>query len=243
MRYIYYIIVLVILFSGLAVYGMFNPSIEVSKPFISVNDRIISEGEFDRMLKRKPGHMTNEQFIESTIEKQLLIQEAVKLQINKEESFRQSVENFYEQSLIKILFDRKLDSLVVDVTDDELEKYEIYLGNKLVITKTSYPSLEDAENRRNGSKETIESDFIDLSDDLKFLVLGLEISSLSAPQATPFGYITYRLDEMMKTKTEDAVKPFDIKKVSIFLQDKKKEQLMEAWTRSIRETAQIWRKK
>ena len=243
MRYIYYIVAIVILFSGLAVYGLFDTSIEVSKPFISVNDRIISEDEFNRMLERKPNYMNNDQFIDSVIERQLLIQEAVKLQINREESFRQSVENFYEQSLIKILVDRKLDAMVVQVTDAELEKYEALLDRHIVITKTSYQTLEDAKDNRSGGTDIIESDFVDLSDDLKFIVLKMETGSVSPPQMTPYGYMTYRLDKVLVRKTQAPIKTFDIKKVSLFIEDKKKELMMEEWTRSIRETAEIWRKK
>src|SRR3989339_695076 len=129
MKYIYYILVIMIVFSGLAAYGLFDTRVEISKPFLSINDRIISEAEFESALKRKPSYMSREQFAESLIDKQLLIQEAVRMKINKEENFRSAVEIFYEQSLIKILLDRKLDSLVVDVTDAEMEKYEeFYFG-------------------------------------------------------------------------------------------------------------------
>ena len=130
MKYIYYIIVIMVIFSGLVAYGLFNTKIEISKPFLSINDRVFSETEFKNMLLNKPHHMTQEQFIEETIEKQLFIQEAVKMEINKEQSFRMSVQNFYEQSLIKVLLDRKLDSLKVDVTDEEIAKYKAFIQNK-----------------------------------------------------------------------------------------------------------------
>jgi hypothetical protein len=231
-----------ILFTAFAAYGLFDTRIEISKPFLSVNDRIISEDEFQKMLKRKPAYMTQEQFIDSVIEKQLLIQEAVKLKINKEENFRSSVENFYEQSLIKILIDRKLDSLVVDVTNEELAKYEEYLQKKLVITKLHYPSLNDYEKRTNETIETIESDFVDLSDDLKFIVLDLYIGDASDPHATDFGVIIYRLDKVQKSKIKGKQPEFDIKHVSLFIEDKKKEQILSAWTAKIRENSEIWRK-
>ena len=122
-----YIIAVLIIFSGLAVYGLFDARVEVSKPLFSVNDRIVSEGDFEKMMPGKPASMGREQFIESVIDKQLLVQEAISMDMDKQDSFRRSVTNFYEQSLIKSLLDRKLNSLVVDVSNAEIEKYEFYM--------------------------------------------------------------------------------------------------------------------
>jgi parvulin-like peptidyl-prolyl isomerase len=243
MKYIYYIIAIMIIFSGLAAYGLFDTRVEISKPFLSINDRIISEDEFEKMSLTRTSHiMSREQFIESIIARQLLIQEAIKMNINKEESFRHSVENFYEQSLIKILLDRKLDSLVVDVTNDEIAKYETLSQNRLFLTKMIYPNLKDAQNRINGTIEKLEVDFIDLSDDLKFIVLNLNIGDSSKSIRTDFGVFIYRLDDIQKKEAPDKKKEFDIKRVSLFIQDKKKEQLLAEWTDAIRQTAEIWRK-
>ena len=242
MRYIYYIVAIVIIASGLAVYGAFDTKVEISKPFISVNDRIISQDEFNRMLKRKPHYMNRDQFIHSVIEKQLLIQEAVKQKINQEESFRQSVENFYEQSLIKILMDRKLNSLVVDVTDAELERYEMLLGRKMMITKTKYATLNDAEKNMNGKKEIINADFEALSADLKFELLNLDEGDSSKPKFDDFGYAVYTLDEISPIQKDRENITFDMRKVSVLLQDKKKERILEEWAQRLRENAKIWRK-
>ncbi len=242
MKYIYYIIAIVIVFSALAAYGLFDTRIEISKPFISVNDRIISEDEFKKMLDRKPSYMGQEQFIESVIAKQLLIQEAIKMKINTEENFRQSVETFYEQSLIKILLDRKLDSIVVDVTSDEIGKYETFLQNKFVLTKWIYPSIKDAENKTNETIEKVISEFIDLSDDVKFVLLNLKKGELSRPVATDFGVLVYRIDDIKKMQTSGRKQGFDIKRVSLFLEDKKKEQVLNEWADTLRENSEIWRK-
>ena len=241
MKYIYYMVAVVIVLTGLSAYGIFDTRIEVSKPYISVNDRIISEEEFSSLLAHKPSYMSRDLFAESLIQRQLLIQEAVRQEINKDEDFRQSVENFYEQSLIKILVDRKLSSLVVDVSDDDIDAYRKLLDKRVVITKIMYTTLEEAESMMNGKKEVFESDFADLSDDLRFIVSQLHVGKFSEPQATDFGCFVYRIDSV--TAAETPSDGFDMRKVSVYLQDKKKEKLMNDWIRSIRESAQIWRKK
>lgn len=243
MKYIYYIIGFMIIFSGLAVYGLFNTRVEISKPVLSINDRIISKAELEKMMTGQAHQMTRKMFIESIIDKQLLIQEAVKNNIHMEESFRRSVENFYEQSLISVLLDRKFKSLIVDVTNDEIAKYEQLMKNRLFLTKMIYPSMQDAQNHTNETIQKIELNFIDLSDDLKFIVLNLEKGELSQPETTYFGVLIYRLDDIQEIKKPGIgdVEEFDIKRVSLYIQDKKKEALMEEWTDKIRENAEIWR--
>jgi hypothetical protein len=237
--------VIMIVFSGLAAYGLFDTRVDISKPFLAVNDRIISEAEFESALKRKPSYMSREQFAESLIDKQLLIQEAVRMEINKEESFRSSVENFYEQSLIKILLDRKLDSLVVDVTNEEMERYEELTHSKIFLTKFMYPTLKDMQEKTNETLQDMESDFVNLSDDLKFTLLSLEKGESSKPKKKGMeGVLIYQLKDIRKIEKTEAEKPeeFDVKKASLLIQDKKKEQLLDEWTDSIRESAEIWRK-
>ncbi len=123
MKYLYYIVGILAVFSGLVAFWLLDTNVEFSEPAIVVNDRIITESEYKELLPSKPYYMTENQYIDSIITKQLLIQEAVRQNINKEESFRKSVENFYEQSLIKILLDRKQNALAVDATDEQIEEY------------------------------------------------------------------------------------------------------------------------
>ncbi len=67
--------------------------------------------------------------VNSLITKELLLQESQREGIDKEESFRESIQNFYEQSLIKLLIDRKFASLHVTVSDEDVNRY-IALMNK-----------------------------------------------------------------------------------------------------------------
>lgn len=245
MKYIYYIVAIVILFSGLAAYGLFDTQIEVSKPVLSVNDRIFSEAELSMLLEHEPSDVTRDQFIESLIEKQLLIQEGIKQKINKEESFRRSVQNFYEQSLIKILLDRKFDSIVVDVTTEEVSRYKDLVKMKVKLAKQMYPSLSDVQNRQNETIETIQTEFISLSDDLKFIVLNLKQDEESSPRNKENGgVVIYRLEEVLPIEMENIVyeNAFDVKKVSLFIQDKKKEAFVNEWISGMRNAAEIWRK-
>lgn len=242
MKYLYYIAGILVVFSMLAAYGLMGTRVEISKPTIVVNDRIITEFEFKEMLPSKPYYMTKDQYIDSIITRQLLIQEAVSQEINKEESFRKSVESFYEQSLIKILLDRKSDSLAVDVTDREIEKYQELSHSKIYISKLLYPTLDEALAGKNFTLQKIESDFIDISDDLKFIILDLEKGQSSAPLVSNSGVVVYRLEDIESRET-GKIQEADLERISLFIQDKKKEALMDEWTKNLKENSEIWRKK
>lgn len=245
MRYIYYIIAIVLVFSGLAAYGLFDASIEVSQPVLSVNDRIYSQSELESLMNYNHADQTRDEFVDSLIEKQLLIQEAIRQKINSEESFRRSVENFYEQSLIKILLDRKHDSLAVDVTTEEVARYEELTRKKIIIKKLIYPTMADLKNRSNEKVETIETEYINLSDDLKFSLLSMNPGESTPPgMKGGQGAVMYRLEKILPAdpKLTSKMKPFDVKRVSLFIQGMKKEQLLDQWIKEIRQSADIWRK-
>ncbi len=246
MKYIYYIVGIMVAFSALAAYGLFGGHVEISRPFLSVNDRTISEAEFESMLRRKPDHMNMEQFVDSVIEKQLLIQEAIRLEINKEETFRNSVENFYEQSLIKILLDRKLEALEVAATQDEIRKYQELSRARIFLTRFIYPTIQDAREKTNETIQAMASDFVDLSDDVKFIVLNLDPGKVSKPVKKGMeGILVYRLDDIreMDEGAVETIEDYDLKAIEMFIRDQKKEALLDEWMDSIRESAVIWREK
>lgn len=242
MKYLYYIAGILVLFSMLAVYGLRDTRVEISKPVIVVNDRIITESEYKELLPSKPYYMTEDQFIDSIITKQLLIQEAVKQDINKEESFRTSVENYYEQSLIKLLLDRQLTTLAVDVTKEEIERYQALSQSKIHVSKLRYQTLAEALSQKNPILQKIESDFLDISDDLKFIVFTLDKGQSSAPFVINAGVIVYRLEEIKPFDTGQ-LSEIDMEKISLFIQNKKKEVLMDDWSKKLKENAEIWRQK
>jgi hypothetical protein len=242
MKYLYYIAGILVLFSMLAVYGLQDTRMEISKPAIVVNDRIITESEYKALLPFKPYYMTEDQYMDSIITKQLLIQEAVKQDINEEESFRRSVENYYEQSLIKLLLDRQLNSLKVDVSEEEIKRYQFFSQSKVYISKRKYPTLDEALAEKNPILQKIATSFMNISDDLKFIVSTLEKGQSSEPFVSNTGVIVYKLDDI-KPMEIGKVQELDMERISLFIQDKKKEVLMEKWSKNLKENAEIWRQK
>ncbi len=240
MKYLYYIAAIIVAFSVLAAFWSIDTKVKISEPLIVVNDRIITESEYKKLLPSKPYYMTEAQYIESIIEKQLLIQEAVRQNINKEESFRKSVENYYEQSLIKILLDRNQKAITVNVTKQELERYQSFSQSRAYISKLLYKTMEEALAGENPTLHKIESDFMDIPGDLKFIVFNLKKGQSSAPFVFTEGVIVYRLEDIKQMNADKSIE-IDLKKISLFIQDKKKELLMEGWSKNLRKNAKIRR--
>lgn len=244
MKYLYYIIgIFILLTAAASLMKLDKASVEVSKPAIVINDRIITESELNERMASKPHDMTTEQYIDSLIMKELLIQEALKSGIHKEESFRKSVENYYEQSLVKILLDRKYGEFRAEASDAEIQKYKQLIDKEVFITKKIYKNREDAEKRENARVETINSPFEFLSDRLKFILLHLETGIPSEPMEAGKDFVTYTLEKTRDLQKMQEKTDFNITRVKTLITDQKKERLYEQWAGELKEKADIWRGK
>lgn len=244
MKYIYYIIAIVIVFSALVGYGMLNSNVKISKPALVINDRIISEDEYQYLLKSLPENLTEDQYVESIIMNELFIQEAISQKINRDENFRKSVENYYEQSLVKLLLDRKFNSFDVQVTDREIEKYTRLLKSRITLVKSVYPGVVDDA---PPSVDRMVMDFIDMSDSLKFIVFKLEpgesTETITEKTGKEFrkGAVSYKLETV--EENPDMPDPeTDTAWITQFLIEQKKEALLDDWIIDLRKKADIWRK-
>lgn len=243
MRYLYYIIGIVIILSAAVGWAVFNKaSVDTSKPVLVINDRIITQDELESMMEERPHDKTKKAHLDSIIQQELLIQEAVERSINEEENFRQSVEDFYEQSLVKTLLDRQYGKFHPEVTQEEIDRYKALSGKKIQVVKTIYPTAQDARAHENGKSETISSPFVYLSDRLKFMLLSMEPGDLSAPHETRQGTVVYTL-EKTEPMESSAKENFNTDRIKSFIKDRKKEVLYSRWIDKLRENAYIWRDK
>ncbi len=244
MRYIFYIAIIFLGVTMAAGWSIFsNTKVELSRPAIVINDRIITEQEFDRLLNTKPAYSSQEDFIDSVIIKELLIQEAIKHKINKDESFRASVEDFYEQSLIKILMDEQYKQYDPVVTDKEIKKYKTLAGMKVSVLKTIYVKKEDVASGKALETKTINSDFLDLSDTLRFIVLSLEQGQSTKPKKIMEGFVVYTLIKIEPVEIGNSTELQDNNGIIQFIRHGKKEALLAKWVDGLKKNAEIWRRK
>lgn len=247
MRYVYYIIFILIGTTIAAGWGIFKDAkVEFSKPEIVINDKIITENAFDDLIKSKPSYQTKDEFIDSVIIKELLIQEAIKRNINKDEPFRKAVEDFYEQSLVKILMDKEYKQYGPAVTDEEIQRYKALGRMKVFVSKVIYAREGDVEGSKSKHVRSIESDFLDLSESLRFAIFNLKPGEFSKGIDTVEGFVIYNLVRTEEIKDQETTKPLpdtDNDRIVEFIKNGKKEALLAQWIDGLKENAEIWRRK
>jgi hypothetical protein len=80
---------------------------------VSINDYKITRGEFESEFKNSPYGAVNtpesrQNFLNALIDRKLILQYAQKEGLDKETTFLKAIERFWEQSLIKIVLDKKM---------------------------------------------------------------------------------------------------------------------------------------
>ena len=120
-------ILLVILISFLALGCAKKPLSEAAA--VRVNDYSLTASEFNELFLevkvQEDTSLARQKFLGNLIMRKLLLQEAQREGLDKQKDFLKSIENFWEQSLLKIVIDRKVKEVSKDitVTDKELEDY------------------------------------------------------------------------------------------------------------------------
>ncbi len=110
-----------------------------------INKYKMTEEDFRYEIKNAPYYEAaflktengRRQYLESLIEKEALLQEAQHLGIDREKNFMRSIESYWEQTLLKILLERKSKEIsgLIHVYDNEIEEYYKDSGEKLPFTK------------------------------------------------------------------------------------------------------------
>lgn len=213
---------------------------EPTHPAMVINNKSISENQFNKMFSKKAYLQNKNDFIHSVIVKELLIQEALKAGIQKEESFRQSVQGFYEQSLIKIIMDRKYASLKPDIDESIIDRYVDWSDKTVDLTLLTYKQLEDISTGIIENEEHIRLPFNRLSIEVKYELLQLQNGHVSPPlfSETDNNYSVFRLDNISQSEIKtDKEENRDM--IRQLLSEQYKEQMIAQWLDGLREHAEI----
>ena len=99
---------------------------------VRINDYKLTTDEFKKLFVEemafdsefKPTRSAREEFLEGLIRKELLINEAVKLKLDRKEAFIRSIEKYWEATLIKELLELKNKEIqeTTYVTQEEIER-------------------------------------------------------------------------------------------------------------------------
>ena len=235
MKYIYYIAAVLTIALALVIFQCVKDKPAADKdPAIVINDRVITKEDFAKM-KPTRGE-SGQDFVNSIITKELLIQEAQAAGIDKEEPFRKSIQNFYEQSLIKILMDRKFAALNIAVSDEEIEKYRSMMDKKLHLTIYRGAKANDLE-AASAAGEKMTVSFGDLSRNMKMAVSLLRKGEKSRPFISGSEYVAIKLDDILPGGTRES--GADMEGIRKLIAEEKREQMIAEWLDGLRKQAKI----
>ncbi len=200
---------------------------------VSVNGRNFSQDFFDALDKKQGYHSGDtKDTLNTVITRELLIQEAQRLGIDREEQFRISLKNYYEQSLIKILTDRQYKNLQVNVTDEEVENYLSCFGKTYTFTILPVSGKQNTPTRQRSAL------FDDLSDPIRLLLAELKPGESREQFDTGSRVGKIRLDSI-KLDPGYQPEPVDRQHIRTLLERKKRERLISDWIDDLRSKASI----
>ncbi|KPK39386.1 MAG: hypothetical protein AMJ78_08600 [Omnitrophica WOR_2 bacterium SM23_29] len=124
LKYIFIVIAICVIGFGCA---KKPPSEEIA---IKIDDYTLTAGEFNELFSElkisEDTPKTRKIFVENLINRKLLLQEAQREGLDKEKDFLKAIENFWEQSLLTIIVDKKVKEVSGDITVSEQEIQDSY---------------------------------------------------------------------------------------------------------------------
>lgn len=184
MRYLISILMIAVLVTAVIVgYYFQRPVKRTSEVALKINALEVSADEYrDYAAERPYAGEDSREIVDSLVTRELLVQEAKRLNIDKEEAFRKTIERFYEQSLAKTLLERKAAAFSVDPSPAEIDKFLSLQRMKIDYCLLPVPGNPGEAGAPGQEKEQIRQDvFANLSTMLQLSLLALKPGETSAP--------------------------------------------------------------
>ena len=238
MRYLIYIVIFMLLLTGGVILLTTSKKEQPVGAYIAkVNGRYIRESDLAKGRDVSlDSHDIKYEFLNSLITKEVLIHEAMERKIDQEDAFRQSIKNFYEQSLIKTLLDRQQEKLPRTPTEADISAY-LNLQNKMVKISLKPVNTSSQGNSEVCRTETIESLFQNLASSLRMNLLHLHEGDVSEKIDFMGCSYTIRLDAVSKTAQNGP--PENHEKVAALIEDFNREQLLRKWISDLVQKAHV----
>ena len=237
MKYLFIILAIILTVTGATLYSLWPPAQKNNNDvLITINGHDISRTDILPNRSQSSHHQSTVDFLDSIITKELLINEAQRQGIDKEEIFRKELKDYYEQSLIKILMDRENALHKVTVNDQEVNQYLDQFGktfNFLQMKSQDLPSADDI--RKNGTPHT--SRFDDLSESLQLTLAGLKPGETTMEYETGNENYAILLDHIEgSAHRPEALTPNQVRKM---LEEQKRRQQINTWIGELKKKASI----
>jgi hypothetical protein len=239
MKYLFIIGSIVALASIIFLFGLLpKQKMPQDQIALTINGHDIASKTIEQEGKRFSYHAEEQSDLYATIiTREILIQEAQKQAIDKEPDFRKALKDYYETSLIKILFERKNKTLVLNIKESEIKNYIAYINTTVTFTRLdSIPETPAAASTAKGLTTT--ALFDDLADPVKMLLSSLSPGQFGVRFDTGSEKFAIRLDKIEPLNKPNTLKP-DREKIIASLSEFKREQQINNWLAELKRKATI----
>lgn len=221
MKYLFAILALVVVSSALTLYSLWPT--DPTPPSRELWQKSSHSGDPDDHQLIDYSRAT------ALLTRQTLVREAQRLGIDKEESFRRSLKEYYEQSLVKVLTDRKLAEVEVAVSEEDIDRYLASSGKTFVFTRFQVENGKIREQK--GHQKTVLFD--DLSASLRSLIADLQPGESAKRFATGTELCLIRLDKIEATKEIEVIQ-YDRDRVREQLENYQRSLAIDRWINELR---------
>ncbi|MEM7816572.1 MAG: SurA N-terminal domain-containing protein [Candidatus Aenigmatarchaeota archaeon] len=123
------------IFSFFLIVFLFFGCAKKEKIVVQIDNIKITKDEFEKNFTKfnidKPdAEQAKKEFLENLINRKLILKEAEKLGLDKDTAFLESVQDFWEQSLLKLVLEKKSKELFLNINVSDKEIEDFFNANK-----------------------------------------------------------------------------------------------------------------
>ena len=214
MKYVYAVIGFAVI-ATIAWFALKPGTAPKEAPVLVVNQSQFSQKEFDaRFAQISRKNEDRRTFAQSLAMQEVLLQDARNRGLDKEETFRLSMQQYYEQSLVKMLMDRRRKELKSEANPAEIDRYARFVNRKVLLTEFKINSPEERTSPALTSGRVVTERFDWLPDNVRYAIFSLDPGQLTPALHQDGKEIVYRLDgiimepEGSKAVDRDAIQSF-----------------------------------
>lgn len=223
--------ILAALLVGLLIAPLLTPHVRPVEGALVVNQRIYTPGELSMRMNTTAYHFDNEkELVADLVYRELLLQEARTEKIDREEAFRTSMRDFFEQSMIKTLLDRQYKSAKHEPNAAQISACMPLLSHKFTLKRIDYPDQSSALSQSFGREQTFEQNYLDLPEETRAALLNLKGGELSSPLHNTGRW--FRLQLLAVAKLDAASIPTEMEQ-EILCRQELKRQSMQDWVENL----------
>jgi len=239
MKYIITILVIICAAASVTIYFVWpEKAADTTNVAVTVNGHDLAKSRVETAGETKGYHSEDyADLLDSAITRELLIQEAQRKDIDKEESFRVSLKTYYEESLIKTLMDRQYSKPTNTITNAEVDTYLSYFGKTVTFSRSPIVDHELLVSAEVTAPQN-EVLFDDLAEPMKILLSSLKPGEYAVKFDTGNEQYAIRLEKVGGISETITALP-DREHVKVMLKEYKQQQQIDNWLYELRNKASI----